>query len=146
MTRASPASLPSGRKVRKLLLILACFFLAPEAFPQDFEQLVKTGTPEEVQEAISNGADVEATDFPFWSVKQFRSEVAHQYQNETEGLTPLMLAAAFNQNPEVISVLLKAGAKIDDRDNEGGTPLMWAAEYNSNPLVVSALLRRGKDR
>ena len=50
-----------------------------------------------------------------------------------------------NENPEVISVLLKAGAKIDDKDPHGRTPLMWAAWQNHNPKVVMILLNAGAD-
>ena len=110
---------------------------------QDFSELVRTGTVQQVQEAIAQGADVEVTDFPFWKVAPIHAEAAHQYQIDTEGLTPLMLAAAFNHDPAVVSLLVKAGARIDDRDYEGGTVLMWAAEYNSNPAVISAVLAVG---
>ena len=113
------------------------------AFAQDFSELMRTGTAQEIREALAQGADVEVTDFPFWKVAPFRAEAARQYQIETEGLRPLMLAAAFNHDPEVISVLLKAGGKIDDRDYEGGTVLMWGAEYNSNPAVISSQRGRG---
>lgn len=126
-------------------LVLLAAFLSPTCavLAQDFSELVRTATVEEIQEALARGADVEVTDFPFWKVTPFRAEAARQYQIDTEGLTPLMLAAAFNHDARVISVLLKAGARIDDKDYKGGTPLMWAAEYNSNPAVISVLLAAG---
>jgi len=52
--------------------------------------LVRTGTPQQVQAAINQGADLEARD--------------------KEGMTALMYAAALNPNAEVIMRLLKAGA------------------------------------
>ena len=48
-------------------------------------------------------------------------------------------------SPEVISILLKAGAKLDDKDPSGRTPLMWAAWQNHNPKVVMVLLNAGAD-
>jgi ankyrin repeat protein len=43
-------------------------------------------------------------------------------------MTPLMDAARRNPNPEVISVLLKAGADVNTKDNEGKTALDYAKE------------------
>jgi len=59
-----------------------------------------------------------------------------------------MYAATNNKNPEVITTLLRAGAKIDDRDDNGFTPLMWAAMpfFNDNPaVIITTLLNAGAD-
>ena len=52
----------------------------------DFFDLVRTGTPQDVQVAISNGSDMNA--------------------RNSYDTTPLMFAARYNQNPEVITTLL----------------------------------------
>ena len=57
--------------------------------------------------------------------------------------TPLTHAASNNANAEVVSVLIKAGADLEARDEDGWTPLMLAARYNTNPEVVSALIKAG---
>jgi ankyrin repeat protein len=49
-----------------------------------------------------------------------------------------------NKNLEVITTLLKAGAKLDDRDDTGQTPLMNAAQFNT-PEVITTLLEAGAD-
>jgi ankyrin repeat protein len=90
-----------------------------------FIELVKDGTPQDVRAAINKGADV-----------------------NTRGScsTPLMEAAGANSNPEVITVLLKAGADIEARDScFGRTSLMWAALSNQNPEVLATLLKAGAD-
>jgi uncharacterized caspase-like protein len=92
---------------------------------EDFYKLVQTGTAQNVQAAISNGANVKA--------------------KNKSGSSPLLWAAMFNPNPEVIDVLLKAGAYIDVQDNTGQTPLMFAAGYNPNPEVITKLLKAGAD-
>jgi ankyrin repeat protein len=92
----------------------------------DFYNLLQTGTPEQVQGEIDAGAVVNA-------------------QEETLGFTPLMWAAGLNPNPEVITVLLKAGAHINARVAGGMTPLMWAAARNRSPEVIAALLDAGAD-
>ena len=47
---------------------------------------------------------------------------------DEDGLTSLMLAARSNENPEVISVLLKAGADLKARDEDGLTSLTVGSE------------------
>ena len=54
-----------------------------------------------------------------------------------------MLAAWDNLNPEVITILLKAGAKADNRDKNGVTALMTAAKNNQNPEIIKVLLKAG---
>jgi ankyrin repeat protein len=68
---------------------------------KDFLELVKKGTPNQVQEAIEAGADLRAQD--------------------TDGWTALMWAAENNQNPEVIMTLLKAGADAKAKESVGET-------------------------
>ena len=113
--------------MRIILVILAMMFLVGGAFAQeqDFFELVKTGTPAQVQAAIDGGAKV----------------------NEKDWLdnTPLMNAANNNSNPEVIKRLLDAGANWEDQDTNNRTPLMLAARYNKNPEVTLTLLQAKAD-
>jgi len=107
--------------MKKILsVIFIIFFIlagSVSAFGQkNFFELVKTGTLEEVNNAIKAGADVNARDKNGW--------------------TPLMYAAWKNQNPEVIKVLLEAGADVNARNKYGGTPLMYAAWENKIPEVL----------
>jgi beta-lactamase regulating signal transducer with metallopeptidase domain len=85
------------------------------------------GTPQEVQAALDSGADVNGTE-------------------KVIGLTPLMLAAKTNRNPDVIRTLIQAGAAVSAREfSRGTTALQQAALYNSNPEVIQALLEAGAD-
>jgi ankyrin repeat protein len=54
-----------------------------------------------------------------------------------------MHAASYNESPDVLTVLLQAGAKIDDRDNAFNTALIYAAAHNPNTAVISTLLKAG---
>ena len=65
-------------------------------------------------------------------------------RNEYAG-TPLMFAAAFNQNPEVIETLIKYGAGVNDRSKYDMTTLMCAAGFNRNPRVIDTLIKHGAD-
>jgi hypothetical protein len=92
----------------------------------DFFGLVWTGTPQSVQAAINSGADVNAAD--------------------KNGKTPLMYAAGYSRNPAVITVLLDAGAEVNQKEPTNGiTPLMFAAAANPNPEALGLLLKAGAD-
>ena len=114
-------------KKRIVIAVVLAVLLAALAYAQttDFFALVKTGMPQDVQAAIDKGADVNARD-------------------TTRDFTPLMYAASFNPNPDVITVLLKAGADIKARSNSGTTALM-AAAGDQSPEVITVLLKAGSD-
>jgi ankyrin repeat protein len=126
----------------------------------DFFELVITGTPQDVQAAITNGADVNARDkdgkTPLISAAQtnknpevittlLKADADIEARDLLYTGTALMWAANNNRNPEVITTLLKAGADIEVRSQGGGTALMWAAGYNRNPEVITTLLKAGAD-
>lgn len=69
-----------------------------------------------------------------------------------EGITPLLIAVWESQwqqqrrhsNPEIVALLLEAGAVPNARNKYGSTPLHFAA-WDSNPAVIAALLDGGAD-
>jgi ankyrin repeat protein len=97
-----------GDKVKRRIVVAAVFavFLAASGYAQtsDFFDLAKTGTPETIMAAINRGENVKASNALGWTV--------------------LMCAAGANQDPGVITTLLKAGADLTARDKEGETSLM----------------------
>ena len=115
------------RMVIAVAVAVSVLFALPSTYAQttDLFGVVISGTPQSVQAAIDQGADVNARD--------------------AIGGTPLMWAAMYNQNPEVITTLLKAGADIMARDKGSEPPLMSAAGSNMNPEVITTLLRAGVD-
>ena len=88
-------------KKRIVVAVVLAVFWAASAYAQatDFFELVKTGTPQSVEDAINNGASIKAQD--------------------VMGRTPLLVAALDNPNPEVITTLLKAGSDVNAFDGGG---------------------------
>ena len=107
-----------------LAVLIAACAQKPQK-PTDFFDLVRDGTPQAVQAAISKGADLKALN--------------------SLGETPLMWAACYNKNPEVITTLLKAGAGVNVKGPWDFTALMIAAQFNPNPAVITTLLKAGAD-
>ena len=60
-------------------------------------------------------------------------------------VTPLHRAAALSDDPEVVRVLVEAGASLEAVLGNGRTPLHSAARYNENLEVLRALLRYEPD-
>ena len=61
------------------------------------------------------------------------------------GHTPLHAAAKYNENPEVLTLLIKAGADVNAKDKNAQTPLHNAARSNENPEVLTILIKAGAD-
>ena len=79
-------------------------------------------------------------------VKNCIAAGADPNERDDWGFTPLHFAAAFNDDPDVITALVDAGANTDARDKEwGASPLHWAAWSNDNPGIIIALLDGGAD-
>ena len=89
----------------------------------------KNATLKDVKAEIDAGADVNA---------KIES-------GEAKGMTPLMEAARYNENPEVIKALIGAGADINAKDKEDHTVLMIAANFNKNHEVIRAIIEEGAD-
>lgn len=92
----------------------------------DFRDLCKKGSPSEVLAAIKAGANVNCMDMSL----------------EWLDSTPLHMASRFNPNPEVITILAKAGADLNVRNFKGFAPLHFAID-NPNPEIMKALVKAG---
>lgn len=57
--------------------------------------------------------------------------------------TPLMVAADKANNPEILQVLISAGADVNAQNEDGETALMKAMDEDVNPACVNVLLKAG---
>ena len=89
----------------------------------EFLELCKTGTAQEISDAIKAGANFYARDFT------------------RDDDTALMLAAKYNPKPEAVNALLDAGANIDALNSPRRTALILAA-INNNRDIIKALCSR----
>ncbi|WP_420617231.1 ankyrin repeat domain-containing protein [Candidatus Palauibacter sp.] len=64
-------------------------------------------------------------------------------RSASNAATPLHFAAGYSDHPEVIGVLVEAGANLEALTRIRRTPLHWAARHNENPAVTGALLEHG---
>jgi ankyrin repeat protein len=87
-----------------------------------FFELCKTGSLQQINEAIEGGEKVNA---------------------RIMGRTPLMMAAESNSDPEVITALINAGADVNETNLSGRTPLLLAIDSNPNPEVIITLINAG---
>ena len=110
---------------------------APSMSDEDFINFCESATLQEIEEAIKNGANVNARSMNTLGVSRATRD------------TPLMRAARRNSNPEVISILVKNGADVNARNVNGDTPLMWALsahfDFGCNPEMIAVLLENGAD-
>lgn len=123
------AFLPSGVMpvMKKIFLSLSVFTLFTyTAFAamsdDDFIDLCRDGSLQEISIAIKNGANVTA-----W--------------NEG-GLSPLLMATAFNA-PNVVTALIEAGADVNSQNKRGKTPLMVVGK--ATPEIITVLVKAGGD-
>ena len=108
----------------------------------DVFELARTGTPEQMREAVKLGAN--------FNIERFHaldddSYSIHEYQE-----TPLHRAATHNRNPESIRFLISQGLNLNalassgGSNGEGGTPLSYAIEAK-NIVALRELLQAGAD-
>ena len=120
--------LPSFRwEMKKLTVVLLMLMVAGLGVlsAQDLFSAIERGSPQLVRQAIrKSGVDIDTP--------------------SSWGTTPLIYAAMMHDDPEIVRILLEAGADVNAVDSGGYTALMEAV-LNSNTPMVSLLLAHGAD-
>jgi ankyrin repeat protein len=97
----------------------------------DFLELTKTETPEDIQAALDKaGVDIKA-------MGPLEIDPGNTIQ-----ASPIFFAACLNSNPDVLDILKKAGADVNEIGPRGRSPLMIASAKNTL-AVVNKLLTLG---
>ena len=120
---------------------------------------IKKGSISEINQAIQNGAKVNAKDDKGWTPLMLACENADSNENSKEvielliakgadvnatdndGWTPLMFACENEEAKakEVIELLIAKGADVNATDNDGLTPLMHAIRFKTSEKVIELL-------
>ena len=92
-----------------------CNFSSPNFF--------RDATEQAIENCIQGGSDINIRNVAGWM--------------------PLHFAAAFNDDPAIISFLIEKGADIDGRNDNGRGALHMAATYSTEPAVIHVLVEAG---
>lgn len=103
----------------------AAGFTASSANTQDLFKAIKSGTVAEIAKLLGADVDVNALD--------------------SEGNTPLYNAVAYNGNPDIIKMLIDAGAKAKFKDKNGASILLIASGQAKHYSVIKYLVDAGAD-
>lgn len=114
------------REISTLCIVFLIICFTSNVFAElkkDIFYFVRYGSSEEVEVALKEVLDIDK-----------------MYNN----FTPLMLAARWNPDPEVIITLIKHGADPNAQSKRAmWTPLIHAICYNKNPQVIITLIDSG---
>lgn len=114
------------KRMFTMAAVLLMFSMMTAAAQGMLEERVKTGTPVQVQQVINR-------------------DVADVKFQDRDGVSVLMQAAQFSQYPDMVDVLVEAGAPVGAADRQGVTALHYAARYNPDPMMSIRLVSRGAD-
>ena len=82
---------------------------------------------------------------PILEFKIFMIEPINVNVKNSFGWTPLMIASGFYTNPDFCDILIKNGARINERDLNWWTPLFFSCAFNENYMVTDLLIRKKAD-
>lgn len=113
----------------KILAIFCCLLPIAAANGNSIHDAVLEKNIQQLQHLLNQGANVDAK--------------IHYTDNSlrVKNITALSLAAFYN-TPEIVTILLKAGANIHAVDDDGLTPLMFAIMGNA-PNIAQILINHG---
>ena len=90
---------------------------------------------------------MQASTFNNYNIVKSLIENKAEVNSKTEsGFTPILYAAKYSNDPEIIDILVENGAEIKGNSlNDVPNPLYQSAKYNSNPLITQKLIKLGAD-
>lgn len=76
-----------------------------------------------------------------WDVRTLLASGADVNLRDKDGWTALMYAARYQNNLNILSMLIEKGAYVRVRNKFNATPLLMAADYSKNPEIIALLLK-----
>ena len=76
-----------------------------------------------------------------WEVKQLLLSGADVNLKDNQNWTALMYAVRFQENTNVVKLLIDAGAQVDVENSFGNSAFIIAAYYNNNPEILNLLIK-----
>ncbi|WP_407399212.1 ankyrin repeat domain-containing protein [Treponema sp.] len=76
-----------------------------------------------------------------WDVRTLLASGADVNLRDKDGWTALMYASRYQNNLNIINMLIEKGAHVRVRNKFNATPLLMAADYSKNPEILSVLLK-----
>src|SRR6056297_1993722 len=122
--------------MRKIAVIILAFTVTSILFAEENQTELLSNDPDIAEKHWKDITKQEITEF----IEDYDVNKRNEY-----GLTPLMFASWFNKDPEVIDILLDAGARVNVRDQFGFSPLLRAAANTEDPEIINSLLKAGAD-
>ena len=86
--------------------------------------------------AVKNGNE--------WEVRSLIKSKANVNLKDNDGWTALMYASRYQNDADIIQLLIDNGARINDKNNFGSNSLQLAACYSNNPDILAKLLENQK--
>ena len=86
--------------------------------------------------AVKNGNE--------WEVRSLIKSKANVNLKDNDGWTALMYASRYQNDADIIQLLIDNGARINDKNNFGLNSLQLAACYSNNPDILAKLLENQK--
>ena len=100
--------------------------------------------PDEFHFRYAKAADVlDMPDQALESVVKYLAVSGREGQHYLEALALMNMAARFNENLDILKVLIDAGADLNARDHNDHTPLYFATEDKDRPDVAKILRDAG---
>ncbi len=127
--------------MKKILMLLSLVFTisacdSKPSRPIDFKnpEFWQTATVKEVKKGIKAGQNANEM---FYERNGYGMPI--KQGNTITGV------ALTNDNPELINILVKNGADVNDRAHRDRTPLMLACWHNASLKMIEALIKNGAD-
>ena len=76
-----------------------------------------------------------------WDVRTLLASGADVNLRDKDGWSALMYACRYQNNLNIVDMLIEKGAYIRTRNKFNATPLLMAADYSKNPEIIAVLLK-----